>query len=129
MGMFQGNSWEVELPPDRLGEHTEDCSTIYRPGGVGAFQISSCFNNGPVTESDLKDLAQEHIDSGAKPRKAEAGAFDGITIALSIDGEFCQFWYVARDNTVRIITYNRDEADIGPEKEHAKSILVGLKAT
>ena len=129
MSSFRGNSWEVDLLPDWIGEHTEECTTIYHPDGVGALQISSYSKNDSVTESDLMDLAQEHIDTGAKPVKAEAGAFEGFTFAFGIDGEFWQFWYVARDNIALLITYNCNEADLGPEREHAKSIVASLKAT
>ncbi len=129
MNRLQGNNWEIELPPDWIGEHSEECSTIYHPDGVGALQISSYLRNEPVTDFDLKDLAKEHIESGAKLGKAEAGAFAGFTIALGIDGEFWQFWYVARNNIALLITYNCNEADLGPEREHAKSILGSLKAT
>ena len=129
MSRFQGNSWGVELPPDWIGEHTEDCSTMYHPDGVGALQISSYTKNDTGTDSDLKGLAQEHIDSGAKLGNAEAGVFDGYTFAFGIDGEFWQYWYVARGNVALLITYNCNEADLGPEREHAKTIVASLKAT
>jgi hypothetical protein len=129
MTSFQGNSWEVTLPPDWIGEHSEECSTIYHPDGVGALQISSYSKNEPVTETDLKSLAQEHIESGANLGEAEAGAFRGFTFALGVDGEFWQFWYVSKDNAALLITYNCSETDLGPERDHAKSIVASLKAT
>lgn len=129
MSSFKGNCWEVELLPEWVGEHAEDCATIYHPDGVGALQISSYSKNDSVTEADLKDLAQEHIDFGAKLGKAEAGAFEGLTFAFGSDGEFWQFWYVAKGNIALLITYNCNEADLGPEREHAKSIVASLRAT
>ena len=101
---------------------------MYHPDGVGALQISTYSKNEPITESDLKNLAQEHIESGAKLGEADAGAFRGFTFALGINGEFWQFWYVSKDNIALLITYNCNEADLGPERAHAKSIVGSLKA-
>ena len=127
--MFQGKSWQVQLLPEWIGEHDEECSTIYHPNGVGALQISSYVKNGEVTESDLKNLAQGHIESGARLVEASSGEFHGFTLAFGVDGEFWQYWYIAKENIALLVTYNCNEIDLGPEREQVKEIVASLKAT
>lgn len=129
MSEFQGNSWKVQLPEGWLGEHDEECSTIYHPEGVGALQISSYSKSDTVTEADLKNMAQDHIDAGANLAKASAGEFSGFTLAFGSDGEFWQFWYVGKGNTALLLSYNCEEADLGPERDYAKNIVANLRAT
>ena len=128
MSSFQGNHWQVNLPPNWQGNHHEDCSTIFNPNGVGALQISSYSKGDSITESDLEDLAKDHLNTGAKVGKANAGEFDGFTFAYGTNGEFWQFWFVAKGKNALLITYNCNEDDLGPEREQAKMIVSGLKA-
>lgn len=119
----------MELLGGWVGEHDEDCSTIYHPNGVGALQVSSYSKDNEITESDLKDLAQDHIESGAQLAAASSGDFNGFTLAFGVDGKFWQYWYVSNKSTALLITYNCNEADIDLEKDIVKSIVASLKAT
>lgn len=129
MNQFHGKSWRVNLLSGWAGEHEKECAVIFHPEGVGALQVSSYSKNGMVTQDDLKGLAQEHIDAGAKLAEAEAGDFKGFTLAFGLEGEFWQLWYVGHGSTALFITYNCQEADHGAELESIKSIISTLAAT
>lgn len=129
MNQFDGPSWRINLLPEWVVEHEEDCSLIFHPEGVGALQISSYSKEGNVTEADLKGLAQEHIEAGAKLTEADAGDFEGFTLAFGSDNGFWQCWYVANGPTALFITYNCQAADRDAEIESIKSMISDLAAT
>lgn len=129
MNEFSGKSWRISLLPDWVGEHEEECSLVFHPNGVGALQISSYSKDGTVTEADLKGLAQEHIDAGAKIARVEAGEFRGFMLTFCSDGEFWQLWYVASGSIALFITYNCQENDHSVELGSIKSMISTLAAT
>ena len=129
MSIFQGTSWIINLLPDWTGEHDEDCSTIYHPEGVGALQISAFSKDGKVTDEDLKDFAQDHIEAGAKLSESNSGDFKGFTLVFVVDNEFWQHWYVAKGNTALFITYNCEAVDREVEIDKIKTMVASLKTT
>jgi hypothetical protein len=129
MSIFKGSSWGIELLPEWVGEHEEECSTIYHPNGVGALQISAYSKDSEVTEEDLKELASEHIETGAKLAIANSGGFKGFTLAFGVEDEFWQYWYVASGNNALLITYNCEAQDRENEIDKIKSMVASLSAT
>ena len=127
--MFQGNNWSLELLPCWIGEHGEACSTIYHPNGVGALQISCLLKDSEITDVDLEELAEHHLNAGARVSDAACGEFFGFTLAFGVDGEFWQYWYVCKDNTALVITYNCNEVDLCSELEQVKEMVANLRAT
>ncbi|OEY67522.1 hypothetical protein [Marinobacter sp. X15-166B] len=111
MNQFYGKNWKIDLLPDWTGEHEEECSLVFHSEGIGALQISSYSKDGAVTDEDLKGLAQEHLEAGAKLIDVEAGDFKGFTLAFGVKGEFWQLWYVANGPRALFMTYNCDESD------------------
>jgi hypothetical protein len=93
MALFKGNLWSIVLPPEWVGEHDEDCATIYNPDGAGALQISAYSKNGDVTKEDLMGLANEYIPVGAKLTRIEVGQFSGYSVAVGLEGQFWQYWF------------------------------------
>ncbi|WP_348680733.1 hypothetical protein, partial [Marinobacter nauticus] len=83
---------------------------------------------GMVTEEDLRGLAQEHIEAGAKLTETSAGDFKGFTLAFGSDNEFWQLWYVASGPTALFITYNCQAVDRDAEIESIKSMVSSLAA-
>ncbi|RBP68443.1 hypothetical protein [Marinobacter nauticus] len=128
MNQFDGPNWRINLLPEWVGEHEEDCSIVFHPEGVGALEISCYFKEGTVTEEDLRGLAQEHIEAGAKLTEASAGDFKGFTLAFGSDNEFWQLWYVASGPTALFITYNCQAVDRDAEIESIKSMVSSLAA-
>ena len=129
MDTFQGTNWGIGLIPEWIGEQGEECSTIYHPAGVGALQISAYSKDSAVTEVDLRDFAQEHIEGGAKLAEAETGEFKGYTLAFGVDGEFWQYWYVGHGTTALLMTYSCKEADREREIDEIKAMVATLAAT
>ncbi|MBY6222762.1 hypothetical protein [Marinobacter nauticus] len=128
MNQFDGPNWRINLLPGWLGEHEEGCSIVFHPEGVGALEISSYSKEGMVTEEDLRGLAQEHIEAGAKLTETSAGDFKGFTLAFGSDSEFWQLWYVASGPTALFITYNCQAVDRDAEIESIKSMVSSLAA-
>lgn len=129
MNTFEGQSWSIELQSGWVGEHDEDCSTIYHPDGVGALQISAYTKDSEVTNEDLKEQAQDHVEAGAKLAESESGDFQGYTLAYGVDGEFWQHWYVCAGCTLLFITYNSDPEDREKEIDIVKKMVASMKAT
>ena len=129
MTKFHGSSWTIDLLPEWIGEHDEECSTIYHPNGVGALQISAYSKDGAVTDNDLEDLALEHIEAGAKLAEANTGQFKGFSLAFGVDGEFWQYWYARHGLTALLVTYNCEEVDKNRELGEIKEMVATLAAT
>lgn len=129
MSIFQETSWAINLLPEWIGEHDEDCSTIYHPEGVGALQISAFSKDGKVTDEDLKDFSKDHIEAGAKLSESNLGDFKGFTLAFGVDDEFWQHWYVAKENTALFITYNCEVVDSEVEIDNIKTMVASLETT
>lgn len=128
MKLFEGKSWSISLLPGWIGEHEEECSTIYHPEGVGALQISAYTKVTPVTDEDLREFTEEHIEAGAKLSPVQAGEFTGHTIAFGIDGTFWQYWYLRNASTMLLVTYHCDEDERNHELEQIKSMVTTLAA-
>jgi hypothetical protein len=129
MSKFAGTNWEIDLLPEWVGEHEEDCSTIYHPNSVGALQISAYSKDSEVTEEDLKNFANEHIQAGANVSPANAGEFKGFTLAFGVENEFWQHWYVSSGNKALFITYNCEAHDKDHEISYIKEMVASLSAT
>lgn len=128
MKPFEGKSWSISLLPDWIGEHEDECSLIYHPEGVGALQISAYTKATPVTDEDLREFAEEHIEAGAKLSPIQTGEFTGYTIALGIDDTFWQYWYLRNASTMLLVTYHCDEDKRNQELEQIKSMVATLAA-
>ena len=61
--------------------------------------------------------------------EASSGEFHGFTLTFGVDGEFWQYWCIAKENIALLVTYNCNETDLGPEREQVKEIVASLKAT
>lgn len=129
MKVFNSNGWSMELPEEWQQETDNNLYTFYHPNGVGALQVRRLTNNGAVTESDLEELASEHIDAGAIIKPIESSSVMGMALAFGLDNEFWQYWYIGIGNTVLLITYNCDEQDKDKEIKTVKDIVSSIKET
>lgn len=111
MDKYSGNGWDISLVEGWHTEIEENLVSIYDPNGYGVFQISSYAKNTSVSESDLIELASEHIDSGAKYKIDEQNGSSALTLAFGYDGTFWQYWYISVGNIVgKICKSNLTEA-------------------
>jgi len=116
----------VSLPEGWVGEHEEECSTIYHPDGVGALQISGYTKDSRVTTEDLEGFAEERVSHGAKPEKEESGDFAGFRIDYDAESETWREWYLGAGNLMLYVTYNCEKSDKGIEDNSIQTILRSL---
>ena len=126
---YLGNGWEISIAEGWQSEDEDNLVTIYDPSGYGALQISSYSKNTAVSEDDLKELASEHIESGAKYKTYEQNGGSVLTLAFGYEGIFWQYWYVSVGNLAILVTYNCKEADQPNEIDVVKSIVATINAT
>lgn len=129
MKVFNSNGWSMELPEEWEQEADNYLYTFYHPNGVGTLQVRGFTKNGVVTESDLKELAFEHIDAGAMAKPIESSSVMGMALAFGLDNEFWQYWYIGIGNTALLVTYNCDEQDKEKEIKVIKDIVSSIKGT
>lgn len=129
MKVFKSDGWSVELPEEWQQETDNNLYTFYHPNGVGALQVSGFTKDGAVTESDLKELASEHIDAGAITKPIESSSVMGMTLAFGLNDEFWQYWYIGIGNKALLVTYNCDEQDKEKEINTIKVIVSSIKGT
>lgn len=122
-----GRTWSLELPDGWQAEDSDRVVSIVRPKGVGALQISAYLRDEPITDEDLRELAEDHLSGGAVARPVQLGAFVGFQITFAADDSFWSQWYVRHDRQALFITYNCSAADRGPEYDEVKRVLGTLK--
>ncbi|HLR16293.1 MAG TPA: hypothetical protein VK099_00325 [Alcanivoracaceae bacterium] len=116
-------AWSIDVlegwEPDELG----DVAVFTRPDGVGVLQAVSYEQDEEVTEEDLTDLAQEHVEAGHESSKVNVGDFEGITYTLREEGEFWQFWYLAGDRLAVVFTYSCADEDRNIEIDEVREMV------
>jgi len=88
MGKYTENGWEISLAENWQSEFEEGLPTIYHPDGYGAIQINSFSKDNVVNEDDLIDLANDHIEAGAKYKVYEQNDSSVLTLAFGHEDIF-----------------------------------------
>lgn len=114
------------LPDDWETEDEEESIILFHPEGPGVLQISTIEHEDPITDQDIAEMAQEHLEAGAIPEKLELGDFDGIEINYGDGDQYWREWYLACDNVMLFITYNCDIEDEEKEDVVVDAILETL---
>jgi hypothetical protein len=128
MKQFGGDYWTIGLPDEWIGERDSEGVTLYDPNGSGSLQLSSLKEDTPITAADLKELAAEHIDAGAKPENVELGDFNGFTLSYGFKGEYWREWYLKCGTVMLFVTYTCDLDDEGKEDDLVDLVLETLRA-
>jgi len=129
MNKYTGNGWDIALAKGWQTEIEDNLVSIYDPNGYGAVQISTYSKNTSISEADLKELASEHIESGAKYKTYTQNGGSVLTLAFGYEGTFWQYWYISVGNLAIVATYNCDEADQPNEIDIVKSMVSSIHAT
>jgi hypothetical protein len=118
----------LTVPEGWRAWHDAECATLVGPGDIGALQISAAFKETDVLETDLLDLASEHLDAGAKPAAIHAGDFVGFELAFSDGDTYWRHWYLRNGSQMLFITYNCELGSRGIEdgsiRETVESLMV-----
>lgn len=129
MSQYVHDGWSISLKNEWYSDNDENLVSFYDPQGHGVLQVSSYTKNTLVTESDLKELAKEHIEAGARFKSYEQSGSQVITLAFGFDGSFWQYWYISIGSSALVVTYNCAEEDRNIEIESVKSMVSTIKAT
>src|SRR5205823_3882442 len=112
------------------GSQDETCATFLADSPIGALQISAASKGmGFVTDDDLKDFAQEHIDAGAKLGTVTYGPFSGFYLHYPEGEHYWKHWWLRSGNILVYVTYNAEIAAKGVEDEAIERILSTLRLT
>ena len=114
-GVFEAESWRINLPKKWSGEWHDDIATIYDPDGVGALQISEHQNlETDVTDEDLLDFIEEVPADQTTPFSAIG--FVGLHYRYVEDATHWEKWLLRHADVMLFATYNCDIADSEIEK-------------
>jgi hypothetical protein len=98
-------SWSATLPEGWSQSSDEECITLEGASPIGALQISSYTKDGPISEQDLAEFAEEHLSAGAHPVQVTFGDYTGFRVDYGTDDFFCQEWYLRHVDQMLFITY------------------------
>ena len=118
--------WQIDIPDDWVDEHEGDVVSLYAKQGVGTVQISAAVQERPLRTSDLRNIAAEHIEAGAKTEDITLGDFQGFTLSYSSDNDYWREWYLLAEELMLFITYDCDLGDEGQEEDIVEAILETL---
>jgi len=127
--VFEGPTWSIEVPDGWTVRDEDEVTTFEADPPVGALQVSAYAKDGPVTDEDLKEFAEEHITAGATPDTIEHPIYDGFAISYEVDEQFWTEWYLRHENQMLYVTYTCAESDEGTEDETISGMLGSLLHT
>ena len=129
MKIYQGNNFTVSIPNAWHGtfDDEEDYDVIYSPDGPGEIQVSRVNHESDLSVEDLKHIAAEDIQGGAKAHDVEMGDYVGIVFDYDVDDEYWCEWYLAHGSQMLFITYTCPEDEEGKENDDVELILGTLK--
>lgn len=123
MNSFETSLWSMRYPESWQAEEDEDLLRLFDPQGEGELTISSQQTDGPLSNEDLLNIADEDIQAGAEPDVVQIGEFSGIQFDYESDGEYWCEWYLVNDELLLFATYN---CPIGTEDKELASIEIVL---
>jgi len=126
---FMTEWWKCKIPDEWSYDYQEGCVSFASDQNIGALQVSAaCKDDKTVSEIDLRDFAQEHIETGAKLKDTKYGDFSGYFISYAIEeNEYWQEFWLKCKNIMLYITYNCDFSCKGKENDTIVDILDSLK--
>jgi hypothetical protein len=121
--------WSIEVPTGWSADYDEDCTTLTADIPLGALQISATRKDaGPITDDELREFAQEHIEAGAKLRPATYGNLSGFGVRYSDEEYSYQEWWLRTGQTMVFITYTVALADSEREELVITATLNTIRA-
>lgn len=129
MKIYQGNNFTVSIPNAWNGTYDDEdeYDIIYSPDGPGEIQVSRVDHEADLSVEDLKAIAAEDIQGGAKVHEVEMGDYVGIVFDYDVDDEYWCEWYLANGSQMLFITYTCPEDEEGRENDDIELILGTLK--
>jgi hypothetical protein len=128
MNQYISQWWTVQLPDGWSADEDTTCVTIHFKPALGALQLSAARNStNIVTDDDLRELAKEHLDAGARIKSVICGLFTGFYLHYSYNEIYQRQWWLRCGDTVILATYTSDLKIKGQEDIAVDNILNTLK--
>lgn len=128
MKTFTQPDWAVNIPDDWEAEVESECAVLYHPDKAGTLTISSSQQEETVTDTDLMQIASDHIEAGAILEDVNPGDFDGFTLSYATDDEYWREWYLRADTLMLFVTYYCTLEEEGEDDDIIDAILETLRA-
>ena len=128
MKTFRDRYWSLDIPDDWIAEHYPECVSLSHPDGIGELQISASRQGRPVSISELRQFASEHINAGAETQAIRLGDFEGFTFGYGVEDEYWCEWYLKSGSLLLFVTYSCETQDEGKEDDVVEAILETLRA-
>lgn len=126
--IFESAFWSIELPSGWTVTQEEECTTLQADYLMGKLQLSSARKEkGLVTDEDLREFAQDHIEAGAKLGSAEFGPFSGFYISYSTEDTYWREWWLRSGTVIVYVTYRVELDAKGTENVATGEVLSTLK--
>ena len=125
MKVYQGHYFTVSIPNrwDAEYDEEEEFDVLYRTGGAGEIQISTLIHEQDLTPNDLKAIANEDLQAGARLQEVDFGDFHGFWFDYEVDGEYWCEWYLCCGQLMLFATYNCSVEDEGQENDEVDLII------
>lgn len=127
MKTIQTENWSLELPEDWEVEQDDICLSVWQSDGVGALQFSTARKDSPVTDSDLLEFAEDHLNRSANPVPVTLGEFSGFELCYEFQEIWWRLWFLRAGSTALFITYNCNVSNAGFEADVVDAVLANLK--
>ncbi len=129
MSTAQSPRWKATYPEHWVMETEEDSVLLYDPDdGIGTLEISCfCKDDGPATQDELRDLAADTLQAGARQMETQMGDKQGLLLFFTEDGVAWKEWYLAVGHCVFFVTYDCPEDLEGVEDDELAEIIASLR--
>ncbi len=121
--LYTHDLWSINLPKGWQVEDEEECTLIYHPEGVGAFQITAFHKeSGDITEEDLIDFSE-----GVDLLPVEFKHLEGFeNIEVEDDAYICN-WWLRKGKDFAFVTYACDSNEQAVEAKEVESMMDSLQ--
>lgn len=127
MRAVESQWWIIELPDEWQAEQEDDAIVIGDEDGVGEIVITTLQKEqGDVSESELRDYAQDLIDQFGEGKPCLLAAASGFSFAFVEEGMAFREWYLRSDGLLILVTYCCDEENLGMDDSAVDEILATL---
>ena len=120
--------WSVELPSNWTYRQDKECVAFYAEPTVGVLQISAHRKpRGRVTNDDIKEFTQEHIDAGGKLIKIKLEHMEGFWVQYISNDIYSKELWLRDHGIILFVTYNVEAISKHKETKAISHILNSLK--
>lgn len=121
--LYTHDTWSLDLPEGWQVEDEEECTLIYHPEGVGAFQVSAFHKEGgDISDEDLVDFAE-----GADILPVEFEHLEGYENIEVEDDAYISNWWLRKGPDFIFVTYACDKDDQEVEAKNVEQMMQSLQ--